>query len=142
MLVLCNHNTIARVIRIYPLRFSPFSRNTVVQVQHRNFIDYYEAYFFEDQVFTVSEYIEFSVKDMVNNALYPIESEIAYIMGQVGPDKSKASCALVLILQVLAGMRFIESRGESATISRTTVRISREGKVKIGTRRPNANHLG
>lgn len=114
MLVLCNHNTIARVIRIYPLRFSPFSRNTVVQVQHRNFIDYYEAYFFEDQVFTVSEYIEFSVKDMVNNALYPIESEIAYIMGQV-----------------LAGTRFIESRGESATISRTTVRISREGKVKI-----------
>ncbi|KAH7393721.1 hypothetical protein BKA64DRAFT_746734 [Cadophora sp. MPI-SDFR-AT-0126] len=51
---------------------------------------------------------------MVNNTLYPTESEIAYIIGQV-----------------LAGIRFIESRGDSATISGRTVRISREGKVKI-----------
>ncbi|CZT13624.1 uncharacterized protein RAG0_17125 [Rhynchosporium agropyri] len=51
---------------------------------------------------------------MVNNTLNPTESEIAYIVGQV-----------------LASMRFVESRGESATISSRTVRVSREGKVKI-----------
>ncbi|PVH68123.1 hypothetical protein DL98DRAFT_522942 [Cadophora sp. DSE1049] len=117
LLGLCNHDAITRVIRIEPWPISSFPRNTIftiLQVQHRNFVDYYEAYFFQGQVFTVSEYIDFSVKEMVNNTLYPTESEIAYIIGQV-----------------LAGMRFIESRGESATISRRTVRISREGKVKI-----------
>ncbi|KAH9205179.1 hypothetical protein DL95DRAFT_397905 [Leptodontidium sp. 2 PMI_412] len=114
MLALCNHNTIARVIRIYPCPISTFPRNPIFQVQHRNFIDYYEAYLFKGQLFTVGENIDFSVEEMLDNALYPTESEIGYIIGQV-----------------LTRIRFIESRGESTTISGRTVRIFREGKVKI-----------
>ncbi|KAH9204391.1 hypothetical protein DL95DRAFT_398561 [Leptodontidium sp. 2 PMI_412] len=115
MLVLCNHNTIARVIRTGPCPISTFPRNNIFQVQHRNFIDYYEAYLFKGQLFTVSENIDFSLKEMLENGLYPTEREIAYIIGQI-----------------LAGIRFIECRrvGDS-TLSGRTVRISREGKVKI-----------
>lgn len=80
MLVLCNHNTVARVIRIYPYPTSTFLRNTIFQAQHRNFIDYYEAYLFEGQLFTVSENIDFSLKEILDNAVYPTEREIAYIV--------------------------------------------------------------
>ncbi|CZT41139.1 uncharacterized protein RSE6_00834 [Rhynchosporium secalis] len=114
ILVLCDHNTVARVMRTCPCPISTFP-NDILQVQYRNFIDYYEAYLFEGQVLTVSENVDFSLKEMLESGLYPTEREIAYIIGQI-----------------LAGICFIKSRnvGDS-TISGRTVRISREGKVKI-----------
>ncbi len=142
MLVLCNHNTIVRVVRNCPCPTSTLPHN-ILQVQHRNFIDYYEAYFFKGQVFTVSENIDYSLKEMLENGLYPTEREIAYMVGQVSQDLFEMNYKLVLIVQILAGIRFIESRkiGDS-TLSGRTVRISREGKVKIGTSHLNANRLG
>lgn len=70
MLVLCNHNTVARVMRTCPCPISTFP-NDILQVQHRNLIDYYEAYLFEGQVLTVSENVDFSLKEMLENGLYP-----------------------------------------------------------------------
>lgn len=60
------------------------------------------------------------------------------MIGQVSQDLFEMNYRLVLIVQILAGIRFIRPRsvGDS-TISGRTVRISREGKVKIGTSHPN-----
>jgi hypothetical protein len=38
---------------------------TLSRIQHKNFIGVYEMYLFEDKVFTVIEYIDFTVEDIL-----------------------------------------------------------------------------
>ena len=83
MLALCNHNADCRLIRTGQGSPAADQQKALHQVQHRNFVKYYECYCFEDRAFIVSEYVEFSVNDLLDNALYPTQREIAYIIGQV-----------------------------------------------------------
>jgi hypothetical protein len=55
----------------------------ILRIQYPNFIDIYEVYYFEDQVFLISEYIDFLLEDLLKCSVYPTESEIVYIISQV-----------------------------------------------------------
>ena len=46
-------------------------------------------YLFKGQLFSVSENIDYSLKEMLGNALYPTECEISYIISQVGQIHTK-----------------------------------------------------
>ena len=87
-LVLCNNRTEIRLMRSgFPKSGSFWSR--LSQIQHKNFINIYEVYFFEGCLFVVSEFTEFSLQDMIRYSIHPLEREIAYIIHQVG---LKISC--------------------------------------------------
>jgi hypothetical protein len=53
------------------------------QIHHPNFTDIYELYYAKDQVFVISEYLDFSLEDLLKHSIWPIETEIAYIINQV-----------------------------------------------------------
>ncbi|KAH6698089.1 hypothetical protein BKA61DRAFT_622623 [Leptodontidium sp. MPI-SDFR-AT-0119] len=53
------------------------------QVQHPNFVDIYEIYVFEDVASVFTEYIGFSIEDLLLRSIYPTEREIAYIISQL-----------------------------------------------------------
>lgn len=91
-LALCNHGTESRVIRTSRASLAEVSehhlsqsqhQSPIAQIQHRNFIHYYEIYLFKGQGFAVSEYIEFCLEDILQLDVYPTEPEVAYIISQV-----------------------------------------------------------
>lgn len=45
------------------------------QMQHRNIIDIYEIYFFKDQIFVISEYLDFYLEDLLLHDFSLIETE-------------------------------------------------------------------
>jgi serine/threonine protein kinase len=53
------------------------------QIHHPNFTDIYELYYTKDQVFVISEYLDFSLEDLLKHRIWPTETEIAYIISQV-----------------------------------------------------------
>ena len=53
------------------------------QIQHRNIIDIYEVYWFKDQIFVISEYLDFSLEDLLLCDISLTESEIACVISQV-----------------------------------------------------------
>ena len=94
-LVLCNNETEIRVMRIFdnvredeqecePENISmskkPFP---LLGLQHPNFVNIYECYLFKDEIFVFTEYIGFSVSDLLFHSIYLPEREIAYIISQV-----------------------------------------------------------
>lgn len=81
ILALCNHGAEHRVIRS-----GIWAQVPMFQIQHRNFIQFYGIYLFEGQTFVVSEYLDFSLQEILQNDIYPIESEIRYITSQVDED--------------------------------------------------------
>jgi hypothetical protein len=52
------------------------------QISRPNFADIYEVYFFDGEVFVISEYVGFSVEDLLQRSIHPTEQEIAYIISQ------------------------------------------------------------
>jgi hypothetical protein len=81
-LALCNNGTEIRVIKTALSNAN--IENDLFEIQHQNFIDLYGIYRFEGQSFLVLEYMAFSLKELLHNAIFPTELEIAYIIGQVG----------------------------------------------------------
>ena len=81
-LVLCNDRTEARVLRTGRVP-SYYNNRELVRIQHKNFIGVYEMYSFEDKVSSVTEYIDFTVEDILLHSIRFTEPEIAYIIGQV-----------------------------------------------------------
>jgi hypothetical protein len=77
-----NDGTDVRVITPYTETHDSNGFN-ILQIQHPNFIDIYEVYYFEDQVFLISEYVDFSLEDLLKCSVYPTGSEIACIISQV-----------------------------------------------------------
>ena len=59
------------------------NRSSILEIQHPNFIDIYEVYHFEDEVFLISEYVDFWLDDLLQCSVYPTEIEIACIISQV-----------------------------------------------------------
>jgi hypothetical protein len=81
-LVYCNNRTDIRVITLY-IEIYNSNRFNILQIQYLNFIDIYKVYYFKDQVFLISEYIDFLLEDLLKCSVYPTESEIVYIISQV-----------------------------------------------------------
>jgi hypothetical protein len=61
-LVLCNKRTEVRVIRVYNVVDMGFD---LPQMRHRNIIDIYKTYCFKGQIFIASEYLDFSLEDLL-----------------------------------------------------------------------------
>lgn len=53
------------------------------EIQHPNFVNICERYLFEDEIFAFTEYVGFSIEELLFHSIYPIEREIAYIISQV-----------------------------------------------------------
>jgi hypothetical protein len=79
-LVLCNERTEVRVMKTYKAGRKGAS---LPQMQHRNIIDIYEVYCFKDQIFVISEYLDFSLEDLLLYDIPLTESEIACVISQV-----------------------------------------------------------
>jgi hypothetical protein len=79
-LVLCNERTEVRVMKTYKVVPKGAS---LPQIQHRNIIDIYEVYCFKDQIFVISEYLDFSLEDLLLCDISLTESEIACVISQV-----------------------------------------------------------
>jgi hypothetical protein len=90
-LVLYNDRSAVRVVQRFRL-LSPgesalesanLTYFPLLQVRHQNFVDICGSYQFEGQVFAITEYVGFSLEDLVQSSLHPSEPEIAYIICQV-----------------------------------------------------------
>jgi serine/threonine protein kinase len=79
-LVLCNKRNEVRVIRVYNVANMGFN---LPQMRYRNIIDIYETYCFNGQLFIVSEYLDFSLEDLLRHDIYLTETEIACVIRQV-----------------------------------------------------------
>ena len=79
----------------------------LLEIQYPNFVDICKAYLFRNEIFAIVEYIGFSIKDLLEHSIYPTEHEIVYIISQVSRIIPSFNPTPVLILQVLAGIRFI-----------------------------------
>jgi hypothetical protein len=52
----------------------------IPEIQHPNFINIYEVYYFEDQGFLILEYVDFLLNDLLQCSVYLTELEIACII--------------------------------------------------------------
>jgi hypothetical protein len=52
------------------------------QMQHPNILDIYKVYNFKDQMFIISEYLDFP-DDLLRHDIYLTETEVAYVISQV-----------------------------------------------------------
>ncbi len=50
------------------------------QIHHLNFTDIYELYYVKDQVFVISEYLDFLLEDLLKHSIWLTETEIAFII--------------------------------------------------------------
>ncbi|KAH6704150.1 hypothetical protein BKA61DRAFT_581394 [Leptodontidium sp. MPI-SDFR-AT-0119] len=85
-LVLCNNGTGIRVMTTFDVVSEDKGGYRLPQVQHPNFVDICEYYLFEDVAFIFTEYVGFSIEDLLLRSIYPTEREIAYIISQIPPS--------------------------------------------------------
>lgn len=100
-LVLCSDRSTVRVIQQFDalsdehevesadssvgsVSSAKFTYFPLLSIRHQNFVDICESYLFERQVFAITEYVGFSLKDLLEHGIRPSESEIAYVVSQVG----------------------------------------------------------
>jgi hypothetical protein len=103
------------------------------EIQHPNFVNLCERYLFEDEIFAWTEYVGFSIEDLLFHSIYPAEREIAYIIRQVSRISLFPRSTFVNITQVLAGIQFIWSRKlDDPRMSAEKILVSLKGEVKIG----------
>ena len=60
----------------------------ILEIPHPSFVVIREGYLFRNEIFTILEYVGFSVEDLLQHSIYPQEGEIAYIISQVSPTVS------------------------------------------------------
>lgn len=80
--MLCNSSSEIRVITPYARVYNG-SGFRLPYIHHQNFIDIYEVYDFEDRLFAISEYLDFSLEDLLQHSIYLTEPEIAFTISQV-----------------------------------------------------------
>tara|TARA_R110002033_G_scaffold56023_1_gene104846 strand:+ start:251 stop:604 length:354 start_codon:yes stop_codon:yes gene_type:complete len=68
-LVLCNERTEVRMITTYSMAFDGRGFS-LPQIHHPNFTEIYELYYAKDQVFVVSEYLDFSLEDLLKQGFF------------------------------------------------------------------------
>jgi hypothetical protein len=80
LLVLCNNRTEIQAIRTFGVISHDEEVYCFPEIQHLNFVNIYERYLFEDEIFAFTKYIGFSIEDLLFHLIYPTEREIAYII--------------------------------------------------------------
>ena len=53
-------------------------------MRHRNIIDIYEIYCFKGQILIISEYLDFSLEDLLQHNIYLTETEIVCMISSKG----------------------------------------------------------
>jgi hypothetical protein len=80
ILVTCNHGSEVREMKIA----SSFDRSAKVQrIRHINFLQVHEMYDFEDKLYVLFEYIDFTLQDVLDISPSPTEPQIAHIASEV-----------------------------------------------------------
>jgi hypothetical protein len=82
-LVLYNNGTGIRAIRTFSVISYDEEGYYFPKIQHSNFVNICERYLFKDKIFVFTEYIGFSIEDLLFYSIYLIEREIAYIISEV-----------------------------------------------------------
>ncbi|KFY32537.1 hypothetical protein V493_00088 [Pseudogymnoascus sp. VKM F-4281 (FW-2241)] len=121
-LVLCNDRSTLRVIqscganeREEASTDESLDGLSLLEIQHKNFVNIHELYLFNEEIFAVTEHVGFSLGDLLQKSICFSETEISYIIGQV-----------------LTGIRFIWSRKlDHPRISARNILLSPNGEVKI-----------
>jgi hypothetical protein len=79
-LVLCNNGTGIRVMRTFGI-ISEYDRvYCFPEIQYPNFVNIYKYYLFKNKIFVFTEYIGFSIEELLFYLIYLIEREIVYII--------------------------------------------------------------
>lgn len=78
-LVLCNDRSTLRVIQ----SCGYLDGLSLLEIQHKNFVNIYELYLFNEEIFAVTEHVGFSLEDLLQKSICFSETEISYIIGQV-----------------------------------------------------------
>ena len=105
----------------------------LLEIQHPNFVDIYEAYLFKGDITVIVEYVGFSIEDLLQRSIYPTEREIAYITSQASLSLPYLNLSSILTLQALASIRFVWTRELAhPRISTDNILVSLRGEVKIG----------
>jgi hypothetical protein len=55
----------------------------LLRILHQSFVDVHEIYFFDREVFVITEHVGLSLEDMLENSVCLSEPDIAYIIGKV-----------------------------------------------------------
>lgn len=55
----------------------------VPETHHQNIVDICEVYFFENQIFAIFEYLDFSLADLQLHDFYSTETEISFTISQI-----------------------------------------------------------
>jgi hypothetical protein len=58
-------------------------RKDLPQMRHQNIINIYKVYCFKGQMFIISEYLDFSLEDLLRHDIHLTETEIACVVRQV-----------------------------------------------------------
>jgi hypothetical protein len=81
-LVLCNTRTDVRVISRYFVE--QYGKDSwFPEFRHPSFVDIYELYHVDDEIFAISEYLDFSLEDLLRHSIRLAEPEIAFIISRV-----------------------------------------------------------
>jgi hypothetical protein len=82
-LVLCNRRTEVRVLSIFLIE--QYGKGSwFPEFQHPSFVDIYELYHVNDEIFAIYEYLDFSLEDLLRHSIRLAEPEIAFIISLVG----------------------------------------------------------
>ena len=85
-IVLCNDRTTVRTMRVFGVAPSKDQADfPILNIRHPSFVNICEVYLFGNEIFSIVDYVGFSLADLLEHPIYPTEREIAYIVGQVSP---------------------------------------------------------
>jgi hypothetical protein len=84
-LVACNKRSTVRALKVFStaswVRSATFI--PLLQILHQNFVDVYEVYYFEREVFVITEHVGLSLEHLLQKSVCLSEPDIAYIIGEV-----------------------------------------------------------
>lgn len=89
-LVLCNDRSTLRVIQSCGANQRDGASTdesldglSLLEIRHKNFVNIYEQYLSNEEIFAVAEHVGFSLEDLLQKSICFSETEISYIISQV-----------------------------------------------------------
>ena len=85
-LVTCNNRSTVRAVKVFSAASWGGSATYIplLRILHQNFVEVYKVYFFEGQVFVITEHVGSSLEDLLQKDVCFSEPDIAYIISEVG----------------------------------------------------------
>jgi hypothetical protein len=82
-LVACNNRSTVRALKVFSSTSWDATFTPLLRILHQSFVDVHEIYFFDREVFVITEHVGLSLEDMLENSVCLSEPDIAYIIGKV-----------------------------------------------------------